>query len=150
MQNKIETMEGNIAAAIINALTATPKIVHMETKTKADSTQSTHETVMTMKTIADKFEMLTNVVQNLLQQDFALMEKQEKLQNELAEKSKANLNKQNRPPDLQACKLSPSLNLANLQAQSPPAKQPRASTPTPPATPPSKGIPAKAGTREGK
>jgi hypothetical protein len=150
MQNKIKTMEGNIAAAVINALKTTPEIVHMETETEADSTQSTQETVVTMKTIANKFEMLTTVVQTLSQQVFALTEKQEKMQNELAEKSEANLNKRNRPPDLQARKLSPSLNLANQQAQSPPAKQPRASTPTPPATPPPKGIPAKAGTREGK
>jgi hypothetical protein len=72
------------------------------------------------------------------------------MQNEMAEKSEANLNKRNRPPDLQACKLAPLLNSANQQTQSPPAKLPRASTPTPPATPPPKGIPAKARTREGK
>jgi hypothetical protein len=149
MQTEIKTMEGNIAAAVINALKSTPEIVHMETETEADSTQSTQETIATMKTIADKFEMLTTVVQTLSQQVLALSEKQEKMQNELAEKSEANLNKRNRPPDLQARKLAPSLNSANQQTQSPPTKQQRASTPTPPATPPPKGIPAKAGTREG-
>jgi chromosome segregation ATPase len=149
MQKDIQSMEGNIAAAVINALKATPTTVQMDTDTEVESTQSTQDTTTTMKTIADKFEALTNIVQTLSQQVLSLTTNQEKLQKELAEKGEANLNKRNRPPDLPARKLAPSLNSAHQQAQSPPTKQPRASTPTPPATPPPKGIPATAGTREG-
>jgi hypothetical protein len=148
MQRDIQSMEGNIAAAVINALKTTPSTIQMDSETEVDSMQSTQETIMTMKMIADKFEMMTNIVQTLSQQVFLLTEKQEKLQKELAERNDANLNKRNRSPDLSARKLAPALNSAHQQTQSP-TKQPRASTPTPPATPPPKGIPAKARTREG-
>jgi ATP-dependent Lon protease len=95
MQRDIQSMEGNIDAAVINALKTTPSTVQMETDTEVDSMQSTQETITTMKTIADKFETLTNIVHTLSQQVLSLTEKQEKLQNELAAKSDANLNKRN-------------------------------------------------------
>jgi hypothetical protein len=95
MQKDIQSMEGNIAAALINALKTTPSTVQMDTDTEVDSMQSTQETITTMKTIANKFETLTSIVQTLSQQVFSLTEKQEKLQKELAEKSDANLNKRN-------------------------------------------------------
>jgi hypothetical protein len=151
MQKEIQNMEGNIASAVINALKSTPSTVHMmETdSSEAASVQSTQDTTTTMKTMADKFETLTNIVKSLSERVLDLAEKQTIFQNQLIEKQDASQNKRTRP-DLPTRQLAPSLNLARQQAQSPPNKQPRASTPTPPATPPPKGTPDTAGSREGK
>jgi hypothetical protein len=151
MQKEIQNMEGNIAAALINALKLTPSTVHMmETdSSEAASVQSTQDTTTTMKTMADKFETLTNIVQSLSERVLDLAEKQTFFQNQIMEKQEASQNKRTRP-DLPSRQLAPSLNAARQQAQSPPNKQPRASIPTPPATPPPKGAPAKAGSREDK
>jgi hypothetical protein len=151
MQREIQNMEGNIASAVINALKSTPSTVHMTETDSSDaaSVQSTQDTTTTMKTMADKFDTLTNIVQALSERVMDLAEKQTIFQNQLMEKQDVNQNKRTRP-DLPTRKLAPSLNSASQQAQSPPSKQPRASTPTPPATPPPKGAPATAGPREGK
>jgi hypothetical protein len=151
MQKEIQNMEGNIASAVINALKSTPSTVHMtETdSSEAASVQSTQDTTTTMKTMADKFDTLTNIVQALSERVLDLAEKQTIFQTQLMEKQDVSQNKQTRP-DLPTRKLAPLLNSARQQAQSPPSKQPRASTPTPPATPPPKGAPATAGSREGK
>jgi hypothetical protein len=150
MQKEIQNMEGNIASAVINALKSTPSVVHMEAESsEAASVQSTQDTTTTMKTMADKFETLTSIVQSLSERVLDLAEKQTIFQHQIMEKQDASQNKRTRP-DLPTRKLAPSLNSARQQAQSPPSKQQRASTPTPPATPPPKGTQALAGPQEGK
>jgi hypothetical protein len=150
MQQEIQNMEGNIAAAVINALKSTPSTVMMETdSSEAASIQSTQDTTTTMKTMADKFETLTNIVQSLSERVLDLAEKQTIFQNQIMEKQEASQNKRTRS-DLPSRQLAPSLNSARQQAQSPPSKQQRASIPTPPATPPPKGALAKAGSLEAK
>jgi hypothetical protein len=144
MQEKIQSMENSIATAVINAIRSTPEVVHaMETEeSEAQSLQSSaQETTVTMKTITEQFEALTNVVQLLSERV-----------SELSKNQQENQNKRNRPNDLPPRQLSQSLNSnnrSNNNTQSPPTKQHRSSVPTPPKTPPPNGNPATAGSREG-
>jgi chromosome segregation ATPase len=144
MQEKIKSMETSIAAAVINAIRATPSMVQMEVEqSDAQSLQSsTQDTATTIKTLADQFEALTNVVQLLTKRVGELSEQQQE----------QTQNKWNRPADLPPRKLSPALttnNQSNSNSQSPPTKLSRSSVPTPPKTPPPNGTPATAGSREG-
>jgi hypothetical protein len=138
MQKDIQHMEEKIALAVINALRSTPSVVNMDIdNTETMSVQST-QTATTIKTLADQFEALTQVVQVLSDRVTELTEKQENTQN-----------KRIRSPEKISRQSSPIRNTNRLPANSPPNKQPRASIPTPPATPPPKGNPA-VGSREGK
>jgi hypothetical protein len=105
--------------------------------TETMSVQST-QTATTIKTLADQFEALTHVVQVLSDRVAELTEKQENTQN-----------KRIRSPEKISRQLSPIRNADRLPANSPRNKQPRASIPTPPATPSPKGNPT-VGSREGK
>jgi hypothetical protein len=144
MNEKIQSMENSIATAVINAIRSTPEVVHtMETEeSEAQSLQSSaQETTVTMKTITEQFEALTNVVQLL-----------SKRVSELSKNQQENQNKRNRPTDLPPRQLSQTLNpnvRSNTNTQSPPTKLSRSSVPTPPKTPPPNGTPATAGSREG-
>jgi hypothetical protein len=145
MQEKIQSMENSIATAVINAIRSTPNEVHaMETENydTQSSQSSAQETTITMKTITDQFEALTNVVQLLSERVSELAERQQE----------QNQNKRNRPTDLPPRQLSQSIKpntRSNNNTQSPPAKLSRSSVPTPPSTPPPNGTPATAGSREG-
>jgi hypothetical protein len=137
MNQKIQSMEESIASAVINAIRATPSVVHMETESVATSVQeSTQDTTTTIKTITDKFDALASMVLNLSERVA-----------ELAEKQETNQNKRNRPPE--SPMRQPSNANASPHGKSPPTKQQRGVAPTPPTTPPPNGYP-KAGTREGK
>jgi hypothetical protein len=94
MQKEIQNMEGNIAAAVINALKSTPSVIHMETESlEAASVQSTQDTTTTMKTMADKFETLMNIVKSLSKRVLDLTEKQTIFQNQIMEKQDLSQNK---------------------------------------------------------
>jgi hypothetical protein len=84
----------------------------------------------------DRFETLTQVVQNLANKV-----------SELAENQESNANKRSRSPD----KTPKQTNnvLTNKGSSSPPAKLPRPAAPTPPSTPPPNGHP-RTGSREAK
>jgi hypothetical protein len=144
MNEKIQSMENSIATAVINAIRSTPEVVHtMESEeSEAQSLQSlAQETTVTMKTITEQFEALTNVVQLLSERV-----------SELSKNQQENQNKRNRPTDLPPRQLSQTLNpnvRSNTNTQSPPTKLSRSSVPTPPKTPPPNGTPATAGSREG-
>jgi hypothetical protein len=63
MNQKIQTMEESIESAGINAIQATPSVVHMETESVATSVQeSTQDTMTTITTMTDKFDALANMV----------------------------------------------------------------------------------------
>jgi hypothetical protein len=139
LQTDVLSMENNIATAVINALKSS-QAISMDTDNSDEmSNQSTsYDTVVTMKTIEEKFDSLSTMVQMLAERMSEIVENQEH-----------NQNKRNRPvesPTKQILK-SPS---ARQSAQSPPAKLQRAMAPKPPNTPPPHGIPSKEGTREEK
>jgi translation elongation factor P/translation initiation factor 5A len=139
LQTDALSMENNIATAVINALKS-PQAISMDTDNSDEmSNQSTaYDTVATMKTLEEKFDSLSTMVQMLAERMSEIVENQEH-----------NQNKRNRPvesPTKQILK-SPS---ARQSAQSPPAKLQRAMAPKPPNTPPPHGIPSKEGTREEK
>jgi Tfp pilus assembly protein PilP len=141
LQTDVLSMENNIAEAVIKALVKSPNTITMMETDNADetSTQSTaYDTVTTMKTLEEKFDTLSTMVQMLAERMSEIVENQE-----------ANQHKRNRPED------SPVKQILKLptnrkSAQSPPSKLPRAMMPQPPNTPPPHGIPSSAGTREGK
>jgi hypothetical protein len=138
LQTEVLNMESNIATAVINALKA-PSAIAMETENSDEiSNQSTaYDTITTMKTLEEKFDSLSTMVQMLAERMAEVVENQEAK------------NKRNRPVDSPMKQILKS-SLRQL-AQSPPSKLPRATVPQPPATPPPKGIPSpSAGTREGQ
>jgi hypothetical protein len=66
LQTDVLSMETNIAEAVINAL-RTPNAIAMEMENNEDmSTQTTsHDTTTTMKTLEEKFDALSTMVQML-------------------------------------------------------------------------------------
>jgi hypothetical protein len=141
LQTEVLSMENNIATAVINAL-KTPQATAMDTENSEEmSNQSTaNETTTTMKTLEEKFDTLSTMVQMLAERMSELVENQE-----------ANQNKRMRPVDSPTKQILKSPTSSRKPAQSPPAKVPRASAPQPPKTPPPQGSPSRsAGTREGK
>jgi hypothetical protein len=138
IQKDVLSMEDNIATAVINAL-KTPQTISMDTDTSDElSNQSTaHDTITTMKSLEEKFDSLSTMVQMLAERISEIVENQEHSQN-----------KRNRPIDSPIKQILKSP-VARLSAESPPTKLPRAMVPQPPSTPPPHGIPNSAGTREG-
>jgi hypothetical protein len=139
LQTEVLSTENNIATAMINALKP-PQAISMDTDISDEiSNQSTaHDTVTTIKTLEEKFDSLSTMVQMLADRVSEMVENQEQ-----------NQNKRNRPlesPTKQILKAPAS----RQPAQSPPTKLPRATAPRPPSTPPPNGFPSTAGTREGK
>jgi hypothetical protein len=139
LQTDILSMENNIANAVINALKS-PQAISMDTDNSEEmSNQSTaYDTVATMKTLEEKFDSLSTMVQMLAERMSEIVASQEQ-----------NQNKRNRPADSPTKQILKSPT-ARQPAQSPPAKQPRAMAPQPPNTPPPHGIPRPSGTREGE
>jgi hypothetical protein len=138
LQTEVLNMESNIATAVINALKA-PSAISMETDNSDEiSNQSTaYDTFTTMKTLEEKFDSLSTMVQMLAERMAEVVENQE-----------ANQNKRNRPVDSPMKQILQSS--IRQSAQSPPSKLPRAMVPPPPSTPPPHGITSSAGTREGQ
>jgi hypothetical protein len=139
MQTKIQSMENSIASAVISAFRKTPSVVNMETESiDGQSMQSTQDTNATIKkTLTDNLTNLANVVNLLSEKVIELSEKQE------------SQNKRTRPnTDTIPRQLAQQLENESQTQKSPPTNQPRASVPTPPATPPPHGTP-KVGAREG-
>jgi NMD protein affecting ribosome stability and mRNA decay len=138
MQTKIQSMENSIATAVISAIRQTPSVVNMETESlDGQSMQSTQDTNATIKTLSDNLTNLANVV-NLLSEKVIKLSKKKEIQNK---RSRPKINTTPR-------QLAQALDNEHQTQQSPPTKQPRASVPTPPATPPPYGTP-KTGAREG-
>jgi hypothetical protein len=138
LQTEVLSMENNIATAVINALKP-PQAVIMETDTSDEiSHQSTaNDTITTMKTLEEKFDSLSTMVQMLAERMSEMVENQEQ-----------NQNKRNRPLESPTKQIVKSL-ASRQPAQSPPTKLPRPTAPQPPSTPPPNGYPSTAGTREG-
>jgi hypothetical protein len=133
IRNDVQSMETRIAAAVIQAVKTTQN-EHMEIES-----QSSIDTNTTTRTVLDRFDALTLVVQNLAAQVTALMEAQE-----------ANINKRQRDLDESTRRLLPPTNQNSRQpARSPPAKLPRARAPSPPSTPPPNGTSKRNGAQEG-
>jgi hypothetical protein len=131
MQTKIQSMENSIATAVISAIRQTPSVVNMETESlDGQSMQSTQDTNATIKTLTDNLTNLANVVNLLSEKVIELSEKQE-MQNK---RSRPKINTTPR-------QLAQVLDNERQTQQSPPTKQPRASAPTPPTTPPPHGTP---------
>jgi hypothetical protein len=140
LQTEVLSMENNIATAVINAL-KTPQAIAMDTEASEEmSNQSTtNETTTTMKTLEEKFDTLSTMVQMLAERMSEIVENQE-----------ANQNKRTRPVDSPTKQILKPPTSSRKPAQSPPAKVLKASAPQPPSTPPPQGSPSSAGTREGK
>jgi hypothetical protein len=133
IRNDVQSMETRIAAAVIQAVKTTQN-EQMEIES-----QSSIDTNTTTRTVLDRFDALTLVVQNLAAQVTALMEAQE-----------TNINKRQRDLDESTRRLLPPTNQNSRQpARSPPAKLPRARAPSPPSTPPPNGTSKSNGAQEG-
>jgi hypothetical protein len=123
IRNDVQSMETRIAAAVIQAVKNTQN-EQMEIES-----QSSTDTNTTTRTVLDRFDALTLVVQNLAAQVTALTEVQE-----------ANINKRQRDLDESTRQILPTAPTKSRQpARSPPAKLPRARAPSPPTTPPPNG-----------
>jgi hypothetical protein len=133
IRNDVQSMETRIAAAMIQA------VKNVQNEQMEIESQSSTDTNTTTRTVLDRFDALTLVVQNLAAQVTALTETQE-----------ANINKRHRDLDESAQQILPSVSTKSRQpARSPPAKLPRARAPSPPTTPPPNGTPKINGAQEG-
>lgn len=137
MKNDVSSMEDRIATSVINALKAAPPVVQMETESDANSAQSSaQESTMTVQTLMDKFDSLTQMVKLLSEKVIEIAEKQES--------SQKRTRSLGTPPKFD---LPPALD-DQQQTRSPPNKLQRAQNLTPTKSPPN-GIPNN-GTREGQ
>jgi hypothetical protein len=142
LKSEVKNMESSIATAVITAIKEnTPKNMEVE-QLESESTDSSH-TATTTKSMLDRLDSLTHIVQLLA----------EKVQ-DIAEIQEENANKRARSLDPTSRKIlqSPSRTKEkDTSTQSPPAKLPRptARTPPPKLPLPPNGIPKSTGTQEG-
>jgi hypothetical protein len=109
-------MEERIANAVITAIWSAPPVENMETDhPETHSAQSSYqETTMTTQTLADKVDLLVNIVQLLTERV-----------SELSEKQEGQPIKRNRPlATPPKFRLPPSVTTENTTQRSPPTKVP--------------------------
>jgi hypothetical protein len=114
LRTEVKNMEQNIAATVIAAIQATQPInMVVEQETENRSTESSsHDTTATIKLMMDRFDALTQVVQNLANKVA-----------EIAENQESNANKRSRSPDGKPKQTNNET--TNKGSSSPPAKLPR-------------------------
>jgi hypothetical protein len=141
MKQEVKNMEQNIATTVIAAIQNNSQPMNMEIEPRSENESietSTQDTTRTLKTMMDRFDILTQVVKTLA----------EKIA-EVAENQESQAFKRNRQID------TPNRQILRdeqpeTETRSPPAKIPRPTATTPPSTPPPKGHPNKPGAREEK
>jgi phosphatidylglycerophosphatase A len=140
MKNEVKSMEQSIAATVIAAIQSTqPTNMEVEQHSDSESTGvSTHDTMTTMKSMMDRFDALTQIVQQLAQKITTVAETQEKM-----------ASKRSRSIESAARQiLNDDENQGSNETHSPPTKLQRPTAQTPPTTPPPKGHPDEQGARE--
>jgi hypothetical protein len=139
---KVQSMEDKIANAVIAAIRTVPPVENMEAEiSDAHSTQSSYqETAVTTQSLADKVDLLVNIVQLLTERV-----------SELSEKQELQPVKRNRPLATPPKFRLPSTSTTETTTQrSPPTKVLRSETNTErPKIPPPNGTPTE-GAREGQ
>jgi hypothetical protein len=139
MRTKVKNMEQSIAATVIAAIQSTQPInMEVENAENRSVGSASQDTTTTIKSMMDRFDALTQVVQNLAIKITEISEAQE-----------LNKNKRSRSPTSKA-KDSTKPPATQTGNRSPPTKVPRPMAPTPPSTPPPKGQPELAGAQGGK
>jgi hypothetical protein len=81
MKTEVKNMEQGIAATVIAAIQIT-KPTNMEVEQNSDSESTgalTHDTMTMMKSMMDRFDALTQIVQQLAQKITTVAETQEKM-----------------------------------------------------------------------
>jgi hypothetical protein len=139
MKNEVQSMEQNIAATVIAAIqNIQPIQMEVEQRSENESVDTnTHDTETTMRTIIDRFDALTQMVQSLAQKI-----------NEVAESQENNATKRSRPVESPMRHSTQETENQNKESQSPPTKQQRSKAATPPSTPPPNGYLNNDGSRE--
>jgi hypothetical protein len=140
MRTEVKNMEQSIAATVIAAIQTTNPI-NMEVEQENRSTgSSSQDTTATIKLMMDRFDALTQVVQNLATQI-----------KEITESQDSNANKRSRSPTTAVSQTQNTTTTNSNGNRSPPAKLPRPMAPTPPSTPPPKELQKnKSGAQGGK
>jgi hypothetical protein len=142
MRNEVKSMEQNIAATVIAAIQST-KPTNMEVEQQSDNESmgaSTQDTMTTMRSMMDRFDALTEIVQQLAHKITTVSENQEALASKRSRSLEATA--RNILNDVK--------NQEDASTKSPPTKLQKPTAATSPSTPPPKGHPDNAGAREGK
>jgi chemotaxis protein histidine kinase CheA len=129
MRTEVKNMEQSIAATVIAAIQATNPI-NMEVEQENRSTgSSSQDTTATIKLMMDRFDALTQVLQNLATQI-----------KEITESQDSNANKRSRSLTTAVRQTQNTTTTNSSGNRSPPAKVPRPMAPTPPSMPPPKEL----------
>jgi hypothetical protein len=142
MRNEVKSMEQNIAATVIAAIQST-KPSNMEVEQQSDTESmgaSTQDTMTTMQSMMDRFDALTEIVQQLAHKITTVSENQEALASKRSRSLEATA--RNILNDVE--------NQEDASTNSPPTKLQKPTAATPPTTPPPKGHPDTTGARGAK
>jgi hypothetical protein len=80
-KNEVQNMEDKIASAVIKAIWASPPVDSMETDYAENNSIQSSNTVATMQTLADKYDLLHNAMIMLTKTVTEMAERQEQAQN---------------------------------------------------------------------